>query len=259
MKWTQKDLQTLQQHYPSVGAKGVQPLLESRRKIGAIGQKARILGIKMCREGGGQREYQNYEMTPAILRDLRAFYKQSSLTGKAKTLEDIAKAHRVSLGWLKYQSGRYGLRRSTKRQEWAPEAEEALIEFEGMGVASAHKRLRNLGYHYTLQQVASKLLRMGLSTTCETGMTANGVASLFGVDSHAVLRWIRTGALKTKKIKNAHGGDFENHHVPYKAIRDFVMQYKAEVDLRRIDPAYQDLFIDIMAGGLSRSSRGAAA
>jgi len=257
MKWTEKDMQTLIKHYPVGGAKAVLPLLETPRKMSAIGQRARVLGIKMRRHDGELRDYTKYEMTPAILRELRAHYRQNCLTGKTKTLQDIADSHRVSLGWLKYQAGRYGLRRELKRKEWSPEAEAELMELEGMGVASAYKRLRKLGYGYTLQQVASKMGSMGISRVCETGMSANTLAAMLGVDSHVVLRWIRTGALKTQKIKNASGDDYQYHHIAHSAIKRFVMDYKAEVDLRRIDPMYQDLFIDIMTGYLGRGEKAA--
>lgn len=245
MKWSDHDLKVLAEHYPTGGSRAVIPRLEVKRKPPAVGQMARKMGLGMSIE------YTRQEMTPQVLRALKAEYAKPG----GPDLVALEKRVGRKRGWLRWQAQRYGLVRGRKAV-WTDEAESILAELEGMGLNAMYKRLKIAGYGYTRSQLATKVQLMGLTRVNESVMTANAVARILDVDVHAVMRWIRTGALAAKRRKNM-DGDGQAWEITPGAFRDFVLNYTSEIDLRRVQPAYQSLFIDLVAGG-NRAGRVAA-
>lgn len=238
MKWSDHDLKVLAEHYPTGGSRAVIPRLEVQRKTSAVGQMARKMGLGMSIE------YTRQEMTPQVLRALKAEYAKPG----GPDLVGLEKRLNRKRAWLRWQAQRFGLVRGRKAV-WSDEATAILENLEGMGVQAMYKRLRIAGYEFTISQIATKVNLMGLTRVDESTMTANAVARMLDVDVHAVMRWIRTGALGAKRRKNYTGGDGRAWEITPGAFREFVLNYTSEIDLRRVQPAYQSLFIDLVAGG----------
>ena len=70
---------------------------------------------------------------------------------------------------------------------------------------------------------------------------------------HAVLRWIRTGALTAKRYHQTHQ-DTEPRawRIKRGALRNFIRDHPTEVDLRKVN---QLLFLELMLGAPRRWER----
>lgn len=238
VKWSARDEQVLRDHYPNVGSKACLPMLETPRTLQCIQQKASRLGLD--RNG----EYQIQALTPQLEREL----KQAYTIGERGRLKRLAYKHNVKMGWLKQQAAKLGLVKSRQRHEWPPEADEIVRECEGLGPKQTQRYLSRAGFTYPLSVIAGRIGTLRVSAERDDGMTANDVAKLLDVDHHMVVRWIRTGALKTRKRDNAKGEAYQKHWVTHRAVRDFLITYQTEWDMRRVKPAYQPLMVDLLTG-----------
>lgn len=237
-KWSEHDLDVIQKHYPKGGATACAPLLERQRGGASIQMAAKRLGIRYNKHWRAQK------LTPQLERELKHAY----TIGERGRLKRLTYKHNVKMGWLKQQAASLGLVKNQKRHEWPPEADEIVRTHEGLGPKQTQRYLERAGFKYPLSCVASRLYYLGVSANRDDGMTANDIAKMLDVDHHVVSRWIRLGALKTRRRDNAKGQEYQKHWISHRAIRDFLVNYHSEWDMRRIRPAYQSLVIDLIKG-----------
>lgn len=237
-KWSPHDEQVLLDHYETEGSRGCAARLGKPRSAQCIQQAARRMGL---RHNG---EYRAQVLTPQLERELKHAY----TIGERGRLKRLAYKHGVNMGWLKQQAAQLGLVKSRKRHDWPPAADDIVRESEGLGPKQTQRYLARAGFEYPLSVVAGRIGTLGVSAERDDGMTANDVAKLLDVDHHMVARWIRTGALKTRKRDNAKGEAYQKHWLTHRAVRDFLITYQTEWDMRRVKPAYQPLLVDLLTG-----------
>jgi len=108
-------------------------------------------------------------------------------------------------------------------------------------------RLKRYGFSRSVTGIVLKRKRMRFLRNLH-GWSKRQVAACFGVDDHAISRWIRLGYLKAKrrgtKRVEAQGGD--HWFIKDKWLRDFIVNNVAEIDFRKVDKFW---LVDLLAGG----------
>lgn len=146
--------------------------------------------------------------------------------------------HAVLQGWIA---------RTKKEPDWT-ERELGILE------RSAHLsperialRLKARGYRRSATGVVLKRKRMRFLHNLH-GQSKRQVAQCFGVDDHAISRWIRLGYLVAKrrgtKRVEAQGGD--HWFIKDRWIKEFIVNNVAEIDFRKVDKFW---LVDLLAGG----------
>ena len=246
MIWSDHDTAILREHYPAGGAKAVQPRLEVPRDINTINQAAWRKGIKVA----GRKQYEKFPPSDTVDAAIRRAYQ----SGKRGAVKELANRLGREYGWIKHRACELGLRKMTRRGPNWSAAEDALLEsLEGKAVSVIYRTFRRAGFNRTQAGIQSHLYELGLSTNDPDTLTASGVAQVLGVDMHAVLRWIRTGALTAKRYHQTHQ-DTEPRawRIKRGALRNFIRDHPTEVDLRKVN---QLLFLELMLGAPRRWER----
>lgn len=105
-------------------------------------------------------------------------------------------------------------------------------------------KLRQAGFRRSATAVHLKLKRTKLRQNTPY-YSATGLAGLFGCDAHLVMRWIKSGYLKSKpkgtKRTDAQGGDI--HLIHHRDVRRFVVEHPLEFDIRKVDQLW---FVDLL-------------
>jgi hypothetical protein len=135
----------------------------------------------------------------------------------------------------------------TKDKQWS-DAEIAILErFAWMSPARIQIKLKAKGFHRTQTAIDVKLDRTYARRNTPF-FTGRGLASLLGIDSHAVTRWINLGYLKAKRRgterHDGNGGDMYMIHE--NDVRVFVYARPMEIDLRKVDQLW---FLDFITEG----------
>jgi hypothetical protein len=107
---------------------------------------------------------------------------------------------------------------------------------------------RQCGTNRTVTAICLKRKRLRLRTRNGDGYTANSLASLFGVDSHKVLRWIKQGWLSAHRRgtrrTELQGGD--SWWIPHASVYRFALEHPEEYLLRSVEQLW---FLDLISGG----------
>lgn len=235
-KWSNHDIEVLTEHYPKGGSRACNAHMEVRRSPQAIGMMARKMGLRK------NEKYRRQEMTPQLLKELRLAYSSS----EKGPLKRLAHKYNVEAGWLKYQARKHGFVSPVGRHHWHEDADAILHDCEGLGPTQTQRRLKRAGYHYSLSAVVARIHSLGISTQRDDGFSLNEVADLLGYDHGVVRRWADNGALTTRSRDNASGEPYRYRWVTYHALKRFLVEYQAEWDMRRVQPAFQPVILDIL-------------
>src|SRR5664280_3695079 len=148
---------------------------------------------------------------------------------------------------LKKRARELGLAR-TKELPWSERELEVLARYAWMSDERIRLKLKAAGYVRTVTAVHLKLKRMRFKHD-GSFYSANGLAQVLGIDSHAVARWIKSGHLKAKRRGTARteqqNGDIYLIHE--KDVRRFILEYPTDIDLRKVDQLW---FLDLITNGL---------
>jgi len=234
--WPKEDIEALVTHYPKGGSPAVLKHLKIKRGASSISNQARRLGVTK------NRQYRRQEMTPQLLRELNAAY----AAGKKGAIKAVADKHGVETGWLKYQARSRGMVRTAKHHRWQPEANEILRNCEGLSPSQARRHLSRAGYFYPLSAVACRMQQLHVSTECTDAMAMAHVAEALNVDDRAVRRWVDLGKLRTYRRDNCEGKPHAYTWIRHRDLREFIANHPGEIDLRRVQPAYQPWLIDVL-------------
>lgn len=108
-------------------------------------------------------------------------------------------------------------------------------------------KLKAAGFTRTATAVHLKLKRTSAKQNTPY-LTGRGLASLFGVDSHAITKWIKLGYLHARKRGTERvpeqGGDMWLIHE--KDVYRFVLSRPLEFDIRKVDQLW---FLDLVTEG----------
>jgi len=83
--------------------------------------------------------------------------------------------------------------------------------------------------------IALKAKRQGIRKFDE-GYTASSLSQALGIDSHKVSQWIDMGLIKASRRHTQRENDM--YLVTDRAVREFMLTYPTELDLRRADPVW---------------------
>jgi hypothetical protein len=154
------------------------------------------------------------------------------------------------IGWPGYavrkRALHLGLTR-TKEPVWS-EAEIRMLEQWGwMGDERIALRLRAAGFTRSATAIHLKRKRMRINGNGDW-YSACSVAEAMGVDSHKVMRWIRTGLVKAERRGSARteqqGGD--TYLILRKAVKAFLLACPDEYDLGKVEKFW---FLDLITDG----------
>jgi len=149
----------------------------------------------------------------------------------------IAKA----FGWpqwvLSKRARTLGLTRPRYRKEWS--SNETAFLTEHLGSRTTIWIARKLGRTET--SVVLRAKRLHLSRKIDNGYSSRAVAEGFGIDSHAVLSWIRRGWLKASRGQMF--GPHESWAIAPEAVRAFIKSHPTEFDIRKVDQVW---FLDVL-------------
>ncbi|WP_110644101.1 hypothetical protein [Salinicola sp. CPA57] len=234
-RWSSFDTQKLIDHYPAGGAKAVQPHLKTSHELHQIRAKAKRMNIQK------NQPFKKCEVTKALLDALEKAY----TTGRRPNLKPVADRFDVSRNWLYYVAQTRGLA-TTKNLQWGEEVDAMIREMEGVTPERVYSRLRAAGFRYPLTAVAKRQQQLRVSNVDDNLYSPTQIASALGLNRARVMRWVKTGRLSTTKRSTCLGATSEMAVVSSKALRDFIVDHPGEIDLRRITPAWQPWFIDLL-------------
>jgi hypothetical protein len=191
-----------------------------------------------------------YHFTEQIDQMIRAVYLERSNGRALPGLKLLAKKLGLPDWALKKRARELGLAR-TKEKPWSEPELAILARYSWMSNERVRLKLKSAGFMRTVTGIHLKLKRMKFKHDLSF-YSANGLASAFGIDSHIVSRWIRSGSLRARVRGTARGpaqnGDIYLIHE--KDVRRFVIEHPSEIDLRKVDQLW---FLDLITNGFVRS------
>ena len=160
---------------------------------------------------------------------------------RTETIDELARLLRVPRWVIRHRASRLGVTRRSEPR-WTPD-DEAYLQ-ANLRRLSVGGLARKLGRSPTA--IALKAKRLGLRKR-NGGYTLRSLALGFGVEQHAVARWVREGML-TARRRNS-GRERDMYLISDRAVREFVRRHPLSFDVRRVDQLW---FIDLLTNGLRR-------
>jgi hypothetical protein len=188
-----------------------------------------------------------YHFTEQIDQLIRAAYLERGTGRTLIGLKPLVRKLGLPHWALKKRARELGLAR-TKEKPWSEPELEILARYSWMSDERIRLKLKSAGFVRTVTGIHLKLKRMKFKHDASF-YSANGLASAFGIDSHVVSRWIRSGCLRARARgtarRPAQNGDIYLIHE--KDVRRFVIEHPTEIDLRKVDQLW---FLDLITNGL---------
>ena len=187
-----------------------------------------------------------YSFTPSMDDEIRHAYHLYLDHNNRKAIGGCARKLGVPRWLVTRRGGTLGLAR-VKEPAWSGE-EVALLERWGhLTDAVIQRKLKAVGFKRSVNGIHLKLKRLRIKQNLD-GYSAWSLATAFGVDSHRVTNWIRRKMLRATQRgtdrTEQQGGD--TFWITQKAVRDFVLVYPDEVDLRKVEKWW---FLDLLTNG----------
>ncbi len=127
-----------------------------------------------------------------------------------------------------------GVAHTTRKEPPWSQAELDLLEKHHWKVPTSVAAIfRQQGYRRTAASIANKRLRAGLRVTDGDDYSASALATLMGVDTKTVTRWIAKGWLEATLKGTARTADV--HQVTRRAVCLFIRDSVSVVDIRKAD------------------------
>jgi hypothetical protein len=201
-----------------------------------------------CAKAQGRRKY---IFTDQIDQLIRETYLSHPGAKTRPGIPMLAKKVGIPHWALKKRARELGLARA-KEQPWSTPELEILEHYAWMSDDRIRLKLKAAGYSRSATGIHLKLRRMQFKHD-PSFYSASGLAQALGIDSHAVLRWIRSGHLKAQFRGTARGeqqnGDI--YLIREKDVRRFIVEHPTDIDLRKVDQLW---FIDLISNGLARTA-----
>ena len=193
-----------------------------------------------------RRKRPKYCFTAAMDEQIRHAYHLYVDHNNRKAIGSCARKLGLPKWLVTRRGGALGLAR-VKEPAWGAD-EVALLERWGhLTDAVIQRKLKAAGFHRSINGIHLKLKRLRIRQNLD-GYSACSLATAFGVDSHKVTNWIRRKMLRATQRgtdrTEQQGGD--TFWITQKAVRDFVLVYPDEVDLRKVEKWW---FLDLLTNG----------
>jgi len=187
-----------------------------------------------------------YFFSPAMDDEIRDAYRLYVDYNNRKAIGSCARKLGLPKWMVTRRGGTLGLAR-VKEPAWGAD-EVALLERWGhLTDAVIQRKLKAAGFQRSVNGIHLKLKRLRIKQNLD-GYSACSLASTLGVDSHKVTNWIRRKMLRatlrgTDRTEQQGGDTF---WITQNAVRDFVLAYADEVDLRKVEKWW---FLDLVTNG----------
>lgn len=238
--WTNKEVETVRQLYPSGGLVACMEALPGRTASG-IYQRAGILGLK--RPHKQPRRKEPWTTNQFIDDRIRRAYANPT----NNSVNDCARAVARPRWWVSKRAAALGLIAPRFREPtWTPAEDELLAEHAHKKPSAIRSIMKRRGFARSDTAIAVRRKRLSLSSIDPDNYTSRGLAVMFGIDSHAITNWIQKGWLKAKPRGTdrvaVQGGDMWS--IKRKDVRQFIIENTAAVDIRKVDKHW---FVDLLA------------
>jgi hypothetical protein len=207
----------------------------------AIGQYARF--CEPCR-AQARKKPEKWVSTPRIDDSIRKIYQTHPQARTKPGVTELAER----LGWPKWAVCRRARMLGVARIKEQPWSEDELAILERCAWMSDDRlsvKLKEAGFTRSKVAIHLKLKRMRFKKNTPY-YSATGLALAFGIDSHAVTRWIKNNQLRGQRRETARtesqGGDMYLIHE--NDVRRFCRENPMEFDLRKVDQVW---FMDLIA------------
>jgi len=134
-----------------------------------------------------------------------------------------------------------------KEPNWCPKELEILEHLSYRTAPTVQKYLKKAGYRRSLQAVVLQRKRKRYTRRSMDPYTATELAECFGIDVHAIVRWVHRGWLKAMRRGTARtrrqGGDEWLFRDQW--IRNFILNYVDVIDFRKADKYWM---VDMLVG-----------
>ena len=186
-----------------------------------------------------------YFITPEMHARIKQVYQTMTGNGEVRDLAG-------ELGFPRWKITRYAIKqgwiaRQKKEPDWSEHELKILSSSAHLCPERIQKNLKIAGFSRSVTGIFLKRKRMRFLSNLN-GHSARNMAECFGVDEKCITSWINKGYIKagrrgTKRTSHQ-GGD--QWFIKDVWIRDFVVNYTAVIDFRKIDKYW---VTDLLAGG----------
>lgn len=195
-----------------------------------------------------RRKKQLYVSSDLVDQRLKSIYRNSP--NRRRTDGDSVKKLARQIGWptwaLRKRAAQLSLSR-IKDPAWSEDELRILERFAWMSPARIRLKLKLAGFIRTATAIDIKLDRTAARRNTPF-LTANGLALLFGVDRHAIARWIKLNYLKaTRRGTDRHEGNGGDMYLIHEDdVYRFILARPMEFDIRKVDQLW---FLDLITQG----------
>lgn len=151
---------------------------------------------------------------------------------------------------------RLGLSRRIRPQtDWNPTERAILRRTAHLTVAGAAQALAAAGYRRPRAAIMVGRKMLHLDRTTLDRMSLSDTAAMLGISTNTVRKAIRQRELRALDSK----GEYDRWSISLKEIRHFVRRHPTRIDLRRVDPIWQPLLLEVLIGSPVGQVEGRAA
>ena len=240
--WTGREATILRRFYPTLGLAGCLEHLPGR-SAGAVYQYAARLGlvVPIDRKATRPSKADRWPASPAIDEILRREYPRRTHRGAVTEIAQLVGRPRW---WVSKRAVRLGLVEARRKEpRWTEQECELVAQAAALPPQSIARKLRRHGFRRTPTAISIQLKRLHQPTGRNADIdhySACGLATLMGIDSHQVGRWIARGWLAAERRGTARlavqGGD--EWRISRHAVRSFLLEHTQTVDHRKIDKTW---------------------
>ncbi len=223
---------------------------------GPTSVKACVNCTSLKRLGALNKKKRKYQFTTEIDEQIKALYakRRNTTSDRMPEMENLAQEAGFPKWALRKRAQELGLTR-VKEDAWTP-AENAIIQqWAHLVPDRINVKLREAGFKRTDTAVRLQRKRLKFNLHNQGQYSASAVAYGFGIDQHAVVKWINDGKLVaeragTKRKTDKQGGD--HFLISREAVREFIFLNPMAFDLGKVDQLW---FMHVVSDGLVEMTR----
>ena len=187
-----------------------------------------------------------YCFTPAIDEEIRRAYHLYLEYNNRRAITGCARQLHVPRWLINRRAAVLGLAR-IKEPAWNVDEVAMLERWGHLTDAVIQRKLKAAGSQRSINAIHLKMKRLRIKQNLD-GYSAHALATAFGVDGHKITYWINRKMLMATRRGTARsefqGGD--TYWITHKAVREFVLAYPDEIDLRKVERWW---FLDVLTDG----------
>lgn len=230
--WTTVEVAVLRAHYAEPGGPALCAQLLPHRGLHAVYAKAQALQLvaEQVSRTAGRRFAKLHPVTPEIDRMLTEGCAGMRERGDLKRL-----ALRVGRPkwWVSKRLADLGLARPRlKATPWTSAEVRILKEWASCRLQTIRRKLKAAGYTRSDNAIGVQLKRLKVDRTDPDVWTARDLGTLLGVDGKTVCDWVARRGLNAKRER---GGPHGVLKITRRALRSWLRENSAYIDLRRVD------------------------